>query len=73
MGRKRMRRKDVALTSPVRRGVDTWQRLIHTLREAGSGKFLVTIHNGEVVKVAAVDREVKISEMTHPEDKLPGP
>jgi hypothetical protein len=68
-----MRRKTVTLESPVKRGVDTWQKLIHMLRQAGSGQFLITVHNGQVVKTARVDREVKISEMPHPKDKLPGP
>jgi hypothetical protein len=69
-----MRRKDVTFRRPVevRRGVDCWQELIHTLQEAGSGRFLVTIHNREVIKVAAVDREVKISEMPHHENSIPG-
>jgi hypothetical protein len=52
--------------------LDTWQKLIHMLQEAGSGKFVVTIHNSQVVKVAAVDREVKISEMPHHENSIPG-
>lgn len=70
-----MRRKDVNFRSPVevKRGVDTWQKLIHTLREAVSGKFLVTVHNGQVIKVACVDKEIKISEMPHPKDTIPAP
>ena len=70
-----MHRKDITLRRPitVKRSVDCWQKLIHTLKEAGSGKFLVTVHNGQVVKVAAVDREVKMSEMPHPKDSIPGP
>jgi hypothetical protein len=55
------------------RSVDCWQRLIHTLREAGSGKFLVTVHNGQVVKIARIDREVKISEVPYPKDTIPAP
>ena len=70
-----MRRKEVSFRSPVevKRGVDTWVRLVQTLQEAVSGKFLVTVHNGQVIKVARVDREVRISEMPHPKDKIPGP
>jgi hypothetical protein len=68
--RKDMRRKDATLRRPVtvKRSLDCWQKLIHMLQEAGSGQFVVTIHNGQVVKVAAVDREVRISEMPHPLD-----
>jgi len=70
-----VRRKDVDFRSPVTvtRSVDTWVRLVQTLQEAVSGKFLVTVHNGQVIKVARVDREVRISEMPHPKDKIPGP
>ena len=70
-----MRRKDITLRRPVtvKRSADCWQKLIHMLQGAGSGKFMVTVHNGQVVKVAAVDREMKISEMPHPKDRLPGP
>lgn len=70
-----MRRKDITLRRPVQvnKGVDCWQKLIYMLQQAGSGKFMVTLHNGQVVKVAAVDREVKISEIPHPKDRLPGP
>ena len=70
-----MRRKDVTLRRPVtlKRSVDCWQKLIHMLKEAGSGKFMVTVHSGQVAKVARIDKEVKISEMPHPKGIVPGP
>jgi len=57
----------------VKRGVDCWQKLIHTLREAVTGKFVVTVHRGQVVNIARIDKEIKISEMPHPKDTIPAP
>jgi hypothetical protein len=50
---------------------DSFQRLIHTLREARYGTWVVTIHNGEVVKLARMDREVRIEDLLDP-NTVPG-
>jgi len=70
-----VRRKDVNFRSPVevKRGVDTWVRLVHTLKQSLSGKYIVTVHNGQVIKVESVDKAVTISEMPHPKDTIPAP
>jgi hypothetical protein len=72
-GGEKMSRGDMSLDHPVKRGVDCWQRLVHTPREAGSGKFLITVHNGQMVKMARIDREFRISEIPHPRDTIPAP
>ena len=57
-----MRRKDATVQPPVTvtRTRNTFERLIQLLKEARSGTFLVTVHNGTVVKLAKVDPPTKI-------------
>lgn len=67
--------RQVVLTSPVRvtRAVDSWQKLIHTLQNGGNGSYIVTVHNGQVVKIAAVDKAVKVADLAPLKGVIPGP
>ena len=61
-----MRRNGVTLLRLVivKRSVDCWQKLIRA-QEAAPGEYIVTVHNGQLAKLPAVDRETNVSEMPH--------
>jgi hypothetical protein len=58
------------VTISVSRGVNTFQQLIHRLKMAASGCYLVWVHEGRVVKLASVSRPEKVE---HDVEQIPAP